>query len=622
MAKQILVTSALPYVNNVPHLGNIIGSTLSADVYARFKRKQGHKVLYVCGSDQYGTSTEVKALEEGLSHQELCDKYHAIHQSVYEWFNLSFDIWGQTTNASQTELTQRIFLDLWKNGHIEEKEVVQLFCEECNRFISDRYVYGLCYHEGCKGVVKGDQCDACCRLVDVSLLKKRWCFLCNNMPVEKVSPHLFIKLGDFEKPLREYFLGSDGESSVFLSPTARTITETWLLPGVLDSRCITRDLVWGTPFPNRIPGLEKYEGKVFYVWFDAPIGYLSILKDGLEKRNEKLACMIRYFKEVLFLGDVKLEAYPQFDGSHDYLRVPDGVILDDAYVLELERLYEREVDWRGWIPGCDDGREWAQFMAKDNVLFHSVFFPSTIMGANLGLDKSCGGVTHLSATEYLTHEGKKFSKSGGVGIFGDKVREISETLGIDEDYFRFYLIKIRPENGDSDFNWQDFAGVIKGELVNKISNLVHRYLILLKKLTVETTVSLKYDFDGVGGEYARELNEVRGKYIESFDGFCFREVIKCIIRCAEIGNKYFQECQPWKLDSLDHVCLGNIGVIIYLMSELLEPICPRKAFKIKTYVEVVAFGIPFGIPFGIGNVIIKLVDVEMLFKKIDLSLIV
>ena len=319
MSKQILVTSALPYVNNVPHLGNIIGSTLSADVYARFKRKQGHKVLFVCGSDQYGTSTEVKALEEGLGHQELCDKYHKIHEEVYKWFNLSFDIWGQTTNPSQTPLTQQIFLDLWHGGHIEEKEVTQLFCGTCNRFISDRYVYGLCYHDSCKGIVKGDQCDTCCKLVDVNLLKKRWCFLCNNVPIEKVSPHLFIKLQDFEKSLREYFLGG----LPYLSPTAQTITETWLKEGTLESRCITRDLVWGTPLPENVEELEKYENKVFYVWFDAPIGYLSILKDGLEKK-----C---------------------------------GAEVDIG-------------DWKTWIPNGDPSKEWAHIRPKIMFYFIPSFF--------------------------------------------------------------------------------------------------------------------------------------------------------------------------------------------------------------------------------------------------------
>lgn len=234
------------------------------------------------------------------------------------------------------------------------------------------------------------------------------------------------------------------------------------------------------------------------------------------------------------------------------------------------------------------------------------------MGTTLNL--GCG-VTHLSATEYLTHEGKKFSKSNGVGIFGDTVQTLAESLGIDEDYFRFYLIKIRPENGDSDFSWKDFAGVVRGELVNKIGNLVNRYLVLLKKLSLDSVVVLPYDLTECMN--TDELNATYGQYEGSFNAFRFRDVVKHIIRFAEIGNGYFHVQKPWKIDNLDNVCFGNVGAIINIMGEMLEPICPKKAAKIKKHVDLVHDGDIW----KKGCVHVKLVDIEILFKQIDLTLI-
>lgn len=201
--KKILITSALPYVNNVPHLGNIIGCVLSADVFARFCRLMGRETMYICGTDEYGTATETKAIEENLTCQELCDKYHELHKEIYEWFNISFDKFGRTTTPQQTEITQDIFNKLNANGLITEDTVTQLFCEKCERWLADRYVEGTCptcgYHDA-----RGDQCDGCGNLLNATELKNPKCKLDGNAPAIRESNHLFLDLAKMQPKCEEW----------------------------------------------------------------------------------------------------------------------------------------------------------------------------------------------------------------------------------------------------------------------------------------------------------------------------------------------------------------------------------------------------------------------------------
>jgi len=308
-ARNILVTSALPYVNNVPHLGNIIGCVLSADVYARFARSRGYNVVYVCGTDEYGTATETKALEEGLTEQQICDKYHAIHKSIYEWFDIDFDKFGRTPTRSQTEIAQSIFLDLHKNGLLKERETEQLFSPGLGKFLADRYVVGTC--PKCKYEdARGDQCDACGSLLNPTELINPKCKFSGTTPVLKPTKHVFLDLPAIEPRLREYV--EKMSSAGGWSTNCVTTTNAWIRDG-LQQRCITRDLRWGTPVP--LPGFEK---KVFYVWFDAPIGYISITANYTP-------------------------------------------------------------DWERWWRNPEDV-ELVQFMGKDNVPFHTVIFPCTQLG--------------------------------------------------------------------------------------------------------------------------------------------------------------------------------------------------------------------------------------------------
>uniref|UniRef100_A0A8C3P8V5 Methionine--tRNA ligase, cytoplasmic n=1 Tax=Chrysemys picta bellii TaxID=8478 RepID=A0A8C3P8V5_CHRPI len=393
--RNILITSALPYVNNVPHLGNIIGCVLSADVFARYCRLRNWNTLYVCGTDEYGTATETKALEEGLTPQQICDKYNAIHAQIYRWFDISFDYFGRTTTAHQTTIAQDIFRRLLERDMLLTDTVDQLRCERCQRFLADRFVEGTCpfcnYEEA-----RGDQCDKCGKLINAVELKKPQCKVCKDSPVVKSSQHLFLDLPKLEGLLDKWLEQSWATGD--WTANSRFITRSWIRDG-LKPRCITRDLKWGTPVP-----LDGFRDKVFYVWFDAPIGYLSITANYTDQWE-------RWWKN------------------------PQQV-----------QLYN--------------------FMAKDNVPFHSVVFPCTLLGA----EDNYTLVNHLIATEYLNYEDGKFSKSRGMGVFGD----MAQDTGIPADIWRFYLLFLRPEGQDSAFSWTDLMLKNNSELLNNLGNFVNR----------------------------------------------------------------------------------------------------------------------------------------------------
>lgn len=306
--KRVLVTSALPYVNNVPHLGNLV-CVISADVYTRFLRLMHKDVISILGTDEHGTTAETKALEEGLSPRQLCDKYHAIHTEIYGWFNCKFDCYGRTSSKDNAEVTKDIFNKLHANGYIIEDTLEQLYCETDQRFLADRFVEGECpkchYADA-----RGDQCENCGNLLDAKELINPRCKICKNAPIVKESRHLFIDLPKIEPQLKKWMESVQGG----WSGNARTMTEAWLKEG-LRQRCITRDLKWGIKVP-----LKGFEDKVFYSWFDAPIGYIGITKENRE-------------------------------------------------------------DWKDWWHD-NTGVKLVQFMGKDNIPFHTILFPAFCIGAH------------------------------------------------------------------------------------------------------------------------------------------------------------------------------------------------------------------------------------------------
>jgi methionyl-tRNA synthetase len=513
--RNILITSALPYVNNVPHLGNIIGCVLSADIFARYSRLCGYNTLFISGTDEYGTATETKALAENLTPKEICDKYFEIHNSIYRWFGIGFDYFGRTTTNEQTEIVQEIFMDLYNKGLIETQAVEQLLCQSCDRFLADRFVEGTCPHLGCGYEdARGDQCDGCGKLINAVELIRPRCKVCSTAPVVRFSNQLFLNLPKIEPDLRQWIESVD----LMWTNNARVITKSWIKEG-LKPRCITRDLKWGISVP-----LSGFEKKVFYVWFDAPIGYISITS--------------RYTKE-----------------------------------------------WKKWWQPNDESTkvELFQFMAKDNVPFHSVMFPSTLIGINKGYTL----VSRIMATEYLNYEDGKFSKSRGIGVFGNDARE----TGIDADVWRFYLAASRPEGQDSNFSWNDLATRNNSELLNNLGNFINRALVFCEKNFNSTIADICLNSEDLI-LLALVNREIKG-YITSMEKARYRDAIRHTLSISRQGNLYMQTEQPWVLlkgtkeqfaraASVISLCCN----IAYLLAIFLFPFMPSTSRKIYGQLNV------------------------------------
>ncbi|XP_051562038.1 methionine--tRNA ligase, cytoplasmic-like isoform X1 [Myxocyprinus asiaticus] len=509
--KNVLITSALPYVNNVPHLGNIIGCVLSADVFARYGRLRGWNLLYVCGTDEYGTATENKAREEGLTPREICDKYHAIHSAIYQWFQVDFDYFGRTTTQQQTEIAQDIFWRLHERGFLLEDTVEQLRCENCQRFLADRFVEGTCPH--CHyPEARGDQCDKCGRLINAVDLRNPQCKVCKETPVIRSSKHLFLDLPKLEGELEQWLERSI--SSGDWTANARHITRSWIRDG-LKPRCITRDLQWGTPVPH-----QDFKDKVFYVWFDAPIGYLSITANYTDQ-------------------------------------------------------------WEKWWKNPQQV-ELYNFMAKDNVPFHSVVFPCSLLGAQNNYTL----VNNLIATEYLNYEDTKFSKSRGVGVFGDMAKD----TGIPSDVWRFYLLYLRPEGQDAAFSWADMALKNNSELLNNLGNFINRAGMFVCRFFEGCVpeMLLNEDDKRLIAQVCWELKQ----YIQLLDKVRIRDALKCILNISRHGNQYIQVNEPWKKikggDSDRHRAGTVTGVsvnVACLLSVVLEPYMPTVSHTIRTQLQ-------------------------------------
>ena len=515
-----LITSALPYVNNIPHLGNLI-QMLSADVFARFCRSRGYETLYVCGTDEYGTATETRAIEMHKTPRELCDYYYAQHVDIYNWFDIAFDKFGRTSNEECTEITQSIFLDLDKNGYIKEHTNKQLFCPHCNMFLADRFVRGTCPKCGYEDA-RGDQCEKCGSLLDPTDLKNPRCSTCGATPEIRETRHLYIDLPSISSKLDEWMTKASKEGR--WSENAIKITKAWIRDG-LNERAITRDLKWGIPVPK--PG---YENKVFYVWFNAPIGYLSITKQ---------------------LADERLR-----DGKESF-------------------------DWKSWwLPEESEeakGKppvELFQFIGKDNIPFHTVVFPCSELGSGHNWTK----LFHMSSTEYLNYEDGKFSKSKGVGVFGSDAKE----SGIKADAWRFYIFYNRPETQDYQFTWKEFREKYNGELIGNLGNLVNRTLLFVTKY-----------YDGkipdapVDEALWENIRRHEAKVTEYLEWADLKDAFHEIFAISDIGNKAFQDGEPWKTRISDPEraakLIHNLSYLIKDLMIMAHPYMPQFTETIMSY---------------------------------------
>jgi methionyl-tRNA synthetase len=464
---KILITSALPYINGVKHLGNLAGSLLPADIHARFCRQLGHAVLFLCGTDEHGTPAELAAREANLDVAAYCARQHTIQADIYRRFGLSFDHFSRTSNPANHALTQEIFRHLDAAGLIEERELRQAYSAIDGRFLPDRYVIGTCPHCG-DPQARGDQCEACTRLLDADELIAPRSAISGAADIAfHATRHLFLRQAALAPRLRAWV-----ERQAEWPALVRSIARKWLDEGLRD-RCITRDLAWGVPVPK--PG---FEGKVFYVWFDAPIGYI-------------------------------------------------------AAAVEWAAVHGQ--DWRDWWQS-DDVR-YVQFLAKDNVPFHTVSFPATILGSGLALKLA----DQIKGFNWLSYEGAKFSTSRGRGIFTDRALDL-----LPADYWRWWLAANAPEGSDVDFTLARFAAGVNADLADNFGNLVNRCLRFAGARFGGVTPP-----GGEAGPAERELAAALSQCLQELrrqhEALNFRKAADAVRAVWRLGNAYVSSEAPWRI---------------------------------------------------------------------------
>ena len=469
-----LITSAIPYVNGVKHLGNLIGSLLPADVHARFRRQTGAEVLFICGTDEHGTPTELSAAALNRNVRAYCDEQHAIQANIYRRFGLSFDHFGRSSSPQNRLLTQHFYRRLDAAGLIEERNVQQVWSPKDGRFLPDRYIVGTCPH--CRyEAARGDQCDGCGTLLDPPELIAPRSAISDDCELEiRTGRHLFLRQSQLVEQLREWLDQRVGWPAWVLS-----LARGWLTADLRD-RCITRDLTWGVPVPR--PG---YENKVFYVWFDAPINYLAATKEW-----------------------------------------------SDA--LPSER------DWRTWWWQASDVR-YLQFLGKDNVPFHAVSFPATLLGSG----EPWKTVDVIKGFHWLTYDGGKFSTSQQRGVFTDAALDV-----LPADVWRWWLIANAPENADVDFSFRRFAGDIGKDLADVFGNLATRTTSFACR-----AFAGRIPVDGEPGSPEEALAQEVDRRIAVLHNWHatleFRRAAAETRALWVLANGYIQQQAPWRTITLD-----------------------------------------------------------------------
>lgn len=505
MSKRTLVTSALPYANGPIHLGHLAGAYLPADLYVRYKRLTGEDIIHICGSDEHGVPITIAAEKEGVSPKDIVDKFHRRNKEVFKKFGIDFDYYGRTSSEIHHKTSQEFFSKLYDDGVFVQKTEEQLYDPKAEMFLPDRYVKGTCPNCGYEEAY-GDQCEKCGTSLSPTELIDPKSAITGDTPETRKTEHWYLPLGNFQDKLESWI-----DSRENWKPNVVGQVQSWLNDG-LDDRAVTRDLSWGVPVP-----LEEAKGKVLYVWFDAPIGYISATKEWAEEQGDS----------------------------------------------ELWKTY-----WQ------DEETELIHFIGKDNIVFHCIMFPATLMAhGDYVLPKN------VPANEFLNLEGKKLSTSRGWAVWLEEYLEDFEA-----DLLRYVLGTSLPETKDSDFSWEDFQNKVNSELADILGNFVYR-----------TTSFTQNYFDGKVPEPAaltetdretlQQIEEQKEKISSAYESFRLREAIAETMNLARIGNKYFTDMEPWKSRKEDRQKCGNtLYVCLQItaaLSVLFDPILPNKMAELR-----------------------------------------
>lgn len=545
--KNYTITAALPYANGALHLGHLAGAYLPADIYARFLRLQGKNVVFICGSDEHGAAITIRAKKEGRSPQDIIDTYHAINKQSFEELGISFDKYSRTSNAIHHETAQDFFKTLLEKGdEFEVKENEQYYDAEYEQFLADRYIKGTCpvcgYEEA-----NGDQCENCGTALSPLELKNPRSILSGKAPILKTTKHWYFKLDKHADWLQEWLNTGvvDGvklhEPSLWKNHVVAQCNS-WLEPkmdeetgeqvGGLLPRAITRDLDWGIKVP-----LEEAEGKVLYVWFDAPIGYISATK---------------------------------------------------------EWAFEHAKDWKEYWQ--DDKAELVHFIGKDNIVFHCIVFPAMLKAhGDYVLPKN------VPANQFLNLEGRKFSKSKGWVIEQHQYLEDFADFPNKEDALRYALIRTLPENKDGDFKWEEFVALHDNELVANLGNLINRVVTLTHKYYDGKVPTLHVNqlLDGVEEGTKVMANEVFkdiGEKLEQLEKhllhYEFRQGVQVMMEVSAYANTLLQRNEPWKVwkkepeSTLVETVMNLSLQLATTLSVIVQPFLPFTAAKLRQLLQL------------------------------------
>ena len=513
-----LITSAIPYINGIKHLGNLVGSQLPADLYARYLRARGHEVLFLCATDEHGTPAELAAAKAGQDVAEYCAKMHKVQSELAEGFRLSFDHFGRSSSPQNHALTQHFAGKLDEAGLIEEVFEKQVYSNADGRFLPDRYIEGTCPNCG-YDKARGDQCENCTKQLDPTDLIEPRSAISGSTDLEvRDTKHLSLRQSVLKDDLDRWI---DSKSDWPILTTS--IAKKWLHDGDgLRDRGITRDLSWGIPVKKGDADWPGMEGKVFYVWFDAPIEYIACASEWTEANG-----------------------------------------LSDE-------------DWQRWWrtdKGADDVT-YTQFMGKDNVPFHTLSFPATILGSA----EPWKMVDHLKSFNYLNYDGGQFSTSQGRGIFMDQALEI-----LPADYWRWWLLSHAPESSDSEFTWPNFQASINKDLADVLGNFVSRITKFCRSKFGEAVPA-----GGTPGEAESALFDTFETGLRNYETFMeAKEVRKSAQELRALwaaGNEYLQSVAPWttfKTDPEQAAMQTRIGLnLAASYAALSAPFVPDAADKI------------------------------------------
>lgn len=497
---KILVTPALLYANGAVHFGHIAGAYLPADCYARFQRLKGNDVLFICGSDEYGVAITLSADLAGRTPKEHVDIYHKINKELFRKLNISFDHYSRTTWPEHVPTVQQFFKDLLANGYIEEKVTEQLYSEKDHKFLADRYVVGICPKCG-YDQARGDECQRCGANYEATDLKNPRSKISGSPLIKKPTKHWFLRFDLFKDKLQKWLGEKDWK------PNVVNFVKSYI--DDLKPRAITRDSEWGVPIP-----LPDTDGKILYVWFDAPIGYISASK---EWDSEK---------------------------------------------------------WKDfWL---DPETKYVQFIGKDNIPFHAIFFPAMLMGQNTSYKL----VDELPANEFLNLEGRKFSKSD------------NWTVDLDDFFTKFTADQIRytlaanaPETQDSEFTWKDFQLRCNSELLGKWGNLANRVLVFAGNRCGGKAPAI-HKLDATDQEFLAKIRLLADEVAAAYDAFSLRRASQLIMELAQTGNVYFDAKKPWLLAKDPatikemETCIACCLQCLKFLALISSPIIPEASEKL------------------------------------------